>query len=117
MSNLSSPILSKASSISTDVRIDQVNALAATCRTLQQMGNVFEQRTVIWSKLIRKAMHIQFRIVMAIKTTCSDVFAILQTITKGRVNAKACHASLLSGGSYYTVNETETNHNFGGLIE
>ncbi|MDT6940788.1 hypothetical protein RI570_21300 [Brucella pseudogrignonensis] len=87
-----------------------VNLLASTFAALELGKQNISVCRVIWAKLLRSLHQIQPVIVGAVHAENVEPHAILNAAAKRCVWTINLHADLLSGGSYYTVNETETNH-------
>lgn len=110
-------VFGSARSVRVNVRGKKLNLLRTACRATQLVRKVVVQRTMIWTELFNQHVNIKLFAVMAPAAVRGNQIPVPFAITKRSIRAVGLHAALLSGGSYYTVNETETNHNLRGQIE
>lgn len=94
------------------MREDNADILASAFNATKLWNKIIVHCAVIRTKLFSKCGQVQRNVVMTAVAVSRDLVSVLDALTNRPVRADVCHADLLSDSSYYTVNETETNHIF-----
>lgn len=93
------------------MREDNADILASAFNATKLWNKIIVHCAVIRTNLFSKSGQVQRNVVVTAIAISRDLVPVLDALTNRSVRADVCHAALLSDG-YYTVNETETNHNF-----